>query len=411
MSRKIKTFGIFWENIEYGGVSTHIEDLITSGSFKNVNFVIFTNTTNAAIEKIKKKLKHRDVKIILYKSFNVITFNNFFLKLFYLIFRPVFFLLSIFQTWLLLKKFKFDIFLAECGGYGNFRTEIASIIAATIIKYPIKSVVIHHCYAKPYLWSSLISLIDRLVSRCASNFIFGSLAVKNNIQEKTNLLKNNNKIEVIHHGVSIIREERNLEKLNYVFNKVDKNIFKIGMLSRIEYNKGQIDLVMAFNQLPDKLKEKINIFFIGESKLDEVKKIKKKIEAFKLNNFFHFPGYIDCDSISILSRLDLLVSLTKEFEGFGLSLAESLFAETPILSTNVGAVSEFLNNKNSKLIPPNNLDAVTSSLIDFIKSNNEWKNRASKGKKIILENFTAEIMAKKYYSNGEKLIENNYTRR
>ena len=50
-------------------------------------------------------------------------------------------------------------------------------------------------------------------------------------------------------------------------------------------------------------------------------------------------------STIILKKIDLLISLTKDFEGFGLSLAEALSVKTPVLSTRVGGVTEFLNKK------------------------------------------------------------------
>ena len=80
-----------------------------------------------------------------------------------------------------------------------------------------------------------------------------------------------------------------------------------------------------------------------------------------LEKYFVFTGYIEEDSISIVSRLDLLVSVTRTFEGFGLSIAEAMSVGTPVLCTKVGAIPEYLNNENSTLIEPtqNQLDAVT----------------------------------------------------
>ena len=37
MKKKISTFGIFWENIEYGGMASHLVDLLNSDTFKVLN--------------------------------------------------------------------------------------------------------------------------------------------------------------------------------------------------------------------------------------------------------------------------------------------------------------------------------------------------------------------------------------
>ena len=53
--------------------------------------------------------------------------------------------------------------------------------------------------------------------------------------------------------------------------------------------------------------------------------------------------------ILFLKNLDLTLSLTKDFEGFGYSIAESLYVETPVIATSVGGVKE-LNNKVANII-------------------------------------------------------------
>ena len=98
--------------------------------------------------------------------------------------RPLFFISSILQFLFLLKNYKFDTFIANCGGYGNFRSETAAIISASILKYPIVTLLIHHSYTKPYFWKVFVDIIDNYISRNVTNFIFVSKATKNNIKKK-----------------------------------------------------------------------------------------------------------------------------------------------------------------------------------------------------------------------------------
>ena len=106
---KIKTIGIIWENLEFGGVSTFLENLINSQSFKLVNFVIFTNKSNLDSARIKKNFKNKNVKIVYFNSLNTLQFNNYLLKVLYLIGRPIFFIFSILQFLILLRNYTFDI--------------------------------------------------------------------------------------------------------------------------------------------------------------------------------------------------------------------------------------------------------------------------------------------------------------
>ncbi len=168
------------------------------------------------------------------------------------------------------------------------------------------------------------------------------------------------------------------------------------MLSRIEPYKGHENLVNVINELPIKFKRKLMVYFIGLGQPKYVDKLKIKIKKFDLNSYFKFTGYIDEDSPIILKRLDLLLSLTKDFEGFGLSVAESFLANTPVLATKVGGITEFLNDKNSILIKPNNQKELKLSLIKFVKNPMKYKKKSMVGKKIIYEKFNSEKMAQNF---------------
>ena len=122
------------ENISYGGATTHLISLLNSFKFRNYEILIITNKTNNAKREILKLSKNKSIKLLIYNSLNAILVNNYFLKIFFLFFGPIFFILSIFQMFLILKKNKFDILLGNCGGYGNFRTEMAAIVAGKFLK-------------------------------------------------------------------------------------------------------------------------------------------------------------------------------------------------------------------------------------------------------------------------------------
>jgi glycosyltransferase involved in cell wall biosynthesis len=198
---------------------------------------------------------------------------------------------------------------------------------------------------------------------------------------------------VIHNGVWLKKIKN--QKLRKIFN-VRSNVIKVGMLARLEKYKGQIDLIEGFNNLPQDLKDRYKVFFIGSGTEKELNNLKFKITEYNLKKYFKILKYIKGDSLSVIKNLDLLVSLTRDFEGFGYSIAESLYVGTPILSTNVGGVNEFLNDKNSKLIKPMDISAISKSLKDFAYRRKVWKKRAYAGKKLIIKRFNSEIMSRKF---------------
>ena len=79
----------------------------------------------------------------------------------------------------IIKEIKFDILLANFGGYGDFRSEISGIIAAKILKNKNLFLLIHHCYTKPLLWNNLINkFLTSLIGSFVKGIIFVSDATK-----------------------------------------------------------------------------------------------------------------------------------------------------------------------------------------------------------------------------------------
>ena len=386
--------GLVWENFEYGGVTIHLESLLNNKNFKNYKFTIFTNKKNSSAEYLKKKLK-RKITIKYYNSYNVIFFNSILFKLFFFIIRPILFLFSIIQFYNILRNSKFDILLGNCGGYGDFRSEVSALLAASFLNIPVKLLLIHHSYSKPLFWQPLIKFIDKILNKRINGIIFVSKAVKKNIKSNTHLLKENIRNKIIYNGIVINNLKKNRNNLDKIIKK-KKNIFNIGMISRIEKKKGHIDLIDSFYKLPETDKNKLTVYLIGKGSKKFIIFLKKKITYLNLEKQFIFTGFLKNESLHIAKKLNLLMSLTKDFEGFGLSLAEALYAGTPVLATKVGAVTEFLNKKNSFLIKPNNPQQITKALSDFVKNHKNWKKRALGGKRYITNHFSTDIMSRNF---------------
>ena len=66
---KIKSIAILIENIEYGGATTHLINLINSNKYKSVKFFIVTNRNNKGINSIMSSCNKKNYKIIYYNSF------------------------------------------------------------------------------------------------------------------------------------------------------------------------------------------------------------------------------------------------------------------------------------------------------------------------------------------------------
>ena len=125
------------------------------------------------------------------------------------------------------------------------------------------------------------------------------------------------------------------------------------------------DLIRAFSKLPFEYKKKMVMIVVGEDERGQKRKLKKLAANLNLENKIEFLDYVDLDSKKIILSLDLFLSLTRSYEGFGLSIAEAMSVGTPILATDVGAVNEFFNNNCGKLIKSGQIEDIKNSLIDL----------------------------------------------
>jgi trehalose synthase len=73
-------------------------------------------------------------------------------------------------------------------------------------------------------------------------------------------------------------------------------------------------------------------------------------------------------------------------EGFGLSVAEALWKEVPVVGGNVGGIPlQVLDGVNGFLV--NNVEEATEKTLYLLKHQNEAKKMGTKGKEHILKNF------------------------
>ena len=93
--KKNKNLVIVYENFLYGGTTTHLINLINSSSFRDFGITILTNKNNETIKELKKKVKGKKVRLVIFKSLNAIYFENFLLKIIYLFLQPILFIISI----------------------------------------------------------------------------------------------------------------------------------------------------------------------------------------------------------------------------------------------------------------------------------------------------------------------------
>lgn len=116
---------------------------------------------------------------------------------------------------------------------------------------------------------------------------------------------------------------------------------------------------------------------------------------------YKFPDYtfinladVSEEPVRFMKALDTFV-LTSRFEGFPYVLLEAGLAQVPILSSDVGGVSELLEGDRGLMVPSNDYVAFVKGLSDLILHEGESKARAQRLFNKIKHDFSQEQMTDK----------------
>ena len=168
---------------------------------------------------------------------------------------------------------------------------------------------------------------------------------------------------------------------------LEDNAFKVGMVGRINKDKGQYLLIEAIEKLAKKGLN-VSAYFVGnameESYLDELKlSVKNKDIKDRVN----FLGFLK-DPYPFYSACDVIVLASKK-ETFGLVLVEAMKVGTAVVGSNSGGVVEIIENeKTGLLFEPQNSDSLANSIETLLRDNALRSTLALNGQKRSNEEFS-----------------------
>lgn len=156
--------------------------------------------------------------------------------------------------------------------------------------------------------------------------------------------------------------DKSSEKINFNFNK---NVFNIICVARLDNNKNQIMQLRTIKKLKD-LRLNFNWYFIGDG--PDRYLLENYIKENSLEKNVKLLGCIE-NCFPYIKNVDLLVSTAKS-ESYGLTLAESLVLNTPVVALYYEAVTEIIT-KNNGIICYNE-DEFFDKIKTLISDNHEY---------------------------------------
>jgi glycosyltransferase involved in cell wall biosynthesis len=235
--------------------------------------------------------------------------------------------------------------------------------------YPIKKRIIKRI--KGILYSRHIDLFFGVSDYTVSEILndFGS-----HLQKKSTTIYNG----VLTNDI-LVRNDRNTVKPSFL------------VASHLRESKGIQDLIEAVHLLPAEIKKEIQIDIYGEGPYKPV--LKQKIQGYKIEHNFRFMGS-QPNLKEIFCQYDYMVQPT-HMECFSLSILESLAANVPVITTNVGGNEEAItNNENGYIYKAKDVNALSTILKKVFQG--EIKITAN-ARKSMEDSFSLETMVEKHF--------------
>ncbi len=176
----------------------------------------------------------------------------------------------------------------------------------------------------------------------------------------------------------VVRENRNALRPTFL------------VASHLRQSKGIQDLVEAVSKLPVAIKSVIKIDIYGDGPYKEF--LIQQVKLFGVENVFSFKGSSD-NLKEIFCLYDYMLQPT-HMECFSLSILESLAANVPVITTNVGGNEEAItNNENGFIFEAKNIRQLTKLLQEVYLGN---KRITTNTRKLIEDRFTINKMVSEY---------------
>ena len=119
-----------------------------------------------------------------------------------------------------------------------------------------------------------------------------------------------------------------------------------------------------------------------------LKKLKKKIWANNLDDYFVFTGHIDSYELfkSGYAAANVFV-LPSEWEAFGIVLLEAMACGTPIVASDVGGIPYVVGDVG-RIFKYGDIRALAENIIDVLDNEKQERAKSAKGRKKVIEQYT-----------------------
>jgi len=202
-----------------------------------------------------------------------------------------------------------------------------------------------------------------------------------------------------------IKQKAVLQKQNNLFNQTTSKLV-IGAVTRLRHEKG-IDLLIKAFALVIKQLPNIHLLIVGSG--PDTVELKKLVTELNLESSVTFFGEASWETAMHQMALMDIVVVPSRFEGFGLSAAEAMAMDKPVVATNVFGLSEVVTDGVTGLLFPNEeTAALANCMVQLIDNPDLRHSFGINGQTKATCLYDIKVFSKNTNRLYEELINGNY---
>lgn len=272
-----------------------------------------------------------------------------------------------------------DVVVAFNGGYPAARSNLAAVVAARRAgAAPVLSVVGTPVPRRPRLEGYEAGLDARVWAGCSA-VVVNSLAIGRSLESLRGAPAE--KLAVVRNGLpdtGFVRDPA-----------ADPAAPVIGCVSRVDAEKGALDLFEAFALIADEFPSS-RLRLVGEG--DARDEVARRASAAGLSGRVELPGRVEGDAARLVSEFDVY-AFASHHEGFPYAVLEAMRAGCAIVTTGVGGIPEAVDDGVEGLVvPPHDPASLAGALRAALSDVRSREQRSRAARARFARDFSLDAM-------------------
>ncbi len=177
----------------------------------------------------------------------------------------------------------------------------------------------------------------------------------------------------------------------------------VGSVCRLIEQKGLLDAIHGFAQIAQDIPD---AYYVIAGDGPQRHTLEVEVMSLGLQDRIYFLGWRN-DAHAILAALDVLLAPSL-WEGFGLVFLEAMALGVPIISTQVSAIPEVIQDgKTGWLVPPRDAPAVAEALREALEYPRLLRERGEAGRLRLEQEFSPDTMVERTLALYRRLEKQN----